>query len=73
MVNTIHFKNGKKLIVDQDTANIISQKLTAGSANYQSFIDANENARLIVNITQITHITQKASIFDLLKIYFYAS
>ena len=50
----IVFKNGIKLEVTQEVANILRDRILSGNAaNFQCFSDDSDNTRSIINISEI--------------------
>tara|TARA_R110002012_G_scaffold202208_1_gene371237 strand:- start:424 stop:600 length:177 start_codon:yes stop_codon:yes gene_type:complete len=50
---TITFKNNKKLVITQEVANVIHQKITDGCRPVQCVEDENGNCYQIINVNEI--------------------
>lgn len=57
MMFKIYFKNGTSVNVSQRVMNIIRDRVTEGCGQFQCFLrEDNEDAFLIINLSEITHI-----------------
>jgi len=50
---TIHFKNGTKKEISQETAEILKKNIIAGCADFQIFSDQNDKVFLFVKVSEI--------------------
>lgn len=50
---TIHFKNGTKKEILQETAEILKQNIIKGCADFQIFSDQNDKVFLFVKLSEI--------------------
>lgn len=50
---TIHFKNGTKKQILQETAEILKQNIIKGCADFQIFSDQNDKVFLFVKVSEI--------------------
>mgnify|MGYP001354490377 CR=1 FL=1 len=53
MSKTITFKNGKTMLVKQDVANILHERIVEGCNKFICFEDENKNSYRIINISEI--------------------
>ena len=52
----VHFKNSSFVIISQEYADIISQRIFEGAKKFQVFLDQNGKALLLINLEEVTHI-----------------
>ena len=53
---TIHFKNGTKKEIRQETAEILKRNIIEGCADFQIFSDQNDKVFLFVKLSEIVFI-----------------
>ena len=56
MSKTVNFKNGKTILISQDTANILHNRITEGCKTFQCFWDDGIGSDMIINIGEIVYI-----------------
>ena len=53
MSKTITFKNNKTILITQEIANILHNRITDGCGNFQCFWDDNTGCDRVINVSEI--------------------
>src|SRR5690606_2450692 len=56
MKRTVHFKNGTRLEISQEVANLLAKAISAGSPQWQVFTDQHGNSFIFINLNEVTYI-----------------